>query len=238
MDCVILCGGLGTRLCKTVPNLPKALAPINGFPFLEILFKQLESFEQISRIILATGYRAEQIEKYFQENPPLIKTLYSHETTPLGTGGCLCKALELCESEDVLVINGDCYSDYSLSDFHVQHRDTNASITMLCPYVKDSSRYGQIEIDSEALKILSFNEKGPIAGPGRINGGVYILKQGIFLNQNYSLPFSLEKSVFPQYIRNGLYAHLHDGVFIDIGTHHSFVDAQEILKHLTLVVKK
>ena len=35
VDVVILCGGLGTRLKTLFPNTPKALASINGVPFLD-----------------------------------------------------------------------------------------------------------------------------------------------------------------------------------------------------------
>ena len=35
MNAIILAGGLGKRLQKTVRNLPKPMAPINDRPFLE-----------------------------------------------------------------------------------------------------------------------------------------------------------------------------------------------------------
>ena len=45
---IILAGGLGTRLRGVINDLPKAMAPVNGKPFLHYIFKYLE----ISEIII------------------------------------------------------------------------------------------------------------------------------------------------------------------------------------------
>jgi len=56
MTAIILAGGLGTRLRKSVPDLPKLMAPINGRPFLEY---QIEYWgrQSVDRFILSVGYR-------------------------------------------------------------------------------------------------------------------------------------------------------------------------------------
>jgi histidinol-phosphate phosphatase family protein len=60
----ILCGGLGTRLRPYTDRLPKAMIPVNGRPFLQYLIEQLRE-QAITQIVLLTGYRGSQIEKYF-----------------------------------------------------------------------------------------------------------------------------------------------------------------------------
>ena len=74
VECIILAGGLGTRLIETVPDLPKPLAPINGQPFLELLLTQLSSFQEpkISKVILAVGYKAEIIQAHFQKKTKIV----------------------------------------------------------------------------------------------------------------------------------------------------------------------
>src|SRR6266849_3360047 len=37
IQAVVLCGGMGTRLRGVVPQVPKALAPVGGRPFLDYL---------------------------------------------------------------------------------------------------------------------------------------------------------------------------------------------------------
>ena len=40
-DVLILCGGLGTRFRQVQDDIPKALAPIQGTPFIDLLLKDL-----------------------------------------------------------------------------------------------------------------------------------------------------------------------------------------------------
>ena len=61
---IILAGGLGTRLKKVNPKLPKPMAPINGRPFLEYLMDYW--IEQgISRFVLSIGYLSQSIIDHF-----------------------------------------------------------------------------------------------------------------------------------------------------------------------------
>lgn len=54
MEAIILAGGLGRRLAAQLPGLPKALAPIAGRPFLEILLRQVECYG-CTRVLLAVA---------------------------------------------------------------------------------------------------------------------------------------------------------------------------------------
>ena len=65
MPCLILVGGLGTRLRPVVDDLPKPMATVAGKPFLEYLIRWLR-LAGIQRVVLCTGYRSEKIRQYFQ----------------------------------------------------------------------------------------------------------------------------------------------------------------------------
>ena len=54
MQAVILAGGKGTRLRPYTTIFPKPLLPINGYPVLEILIKQLKIYG-INEIFLSVG---------------------------------------------------------------------------------------------------------------------------------------------------------------------------------------
>ena len=55
IDVLILCGGLGTRLCEVVADRPKPMAEMNERPFLDILIDHFAGFG-FKRFILCAGY--------------------------------------------------------------------------------------------------------------------------------------------------------------------------------------
>ena len=65
-DVLILCGGLGTRFKDVRNDIPKALAPINGNPFIDLLLDDLV-YQGFTRIILATGHLSNQIEQHVKQ---------------------------------------------------------------------------------------------------------------------------------------------------------------------------
>ena len=58
MECIILAGGLGTRLRGVIGEAPKCMAPVNGRPFLHYLFSYLAA-QGCTRVILSLGYKHE-----------------------------------------------------------------------------------------------------------------------------------------------------------------------------------
>ena len=124
MDVLILAGGLGTRLRSVVPELPKAMAPIGGRPFLAHLLEQLKE-QGVQHMGLAVGYQSQVIKDYFQDGTELgVHLTYSEEKHPLGTGGGMKKASELLP-EEFLVLNGDSYLQIDfrkLTAFHTLKR--------------------------------------------------------------------------------------------------------------------
>ena len=68
MEAIVLAGGLGTRLRSVVADVPKAMAPVAGRPFLEHLLDMLveAGFESV---ILGLGYGSEVIRGHFGERP-------------------------------------------------------------------------------------------------------------------------------------------------------------------------
>ena len=62
-ECIILAGGLGTRLRSAVPDLPKCMAPVAGKPFLSYV---IDHFRQqgIEKFIFSLGYKHEVIQDF------------------------------------------------------------------------------------------------------------------------------------------------------------------------------
>lgn len=225
---IILAGGLGTRLAEAVPHLPKALAPIQGVPFLQLLLHQLEMSGIASKVILALGYKASPIQSFLQHRSYAFQLDFSIESTPLGTGGALLHALPQADSKTLLVLNGDSYFDLSLSAFLHFHCAQNGDLSIACQQVENTSRYGAIEIDP-FHRITRFCEKSGSQQPGWINAGIYLMQKEL-LNSFACGSYSLEKDFFPLFLQKNIFAYCHEGAFIDIGTPSSYREAQEILK--------
>ena len=221
MDAIILAGGLGKRLRNTVSDVPKPLAPIRGKPFLDILLAQLHG--RVERLILAIGYKSEQIKQYYHSRD----IFFSEESVPLGTGGALKQALQLALSFPVLVLNGDSYFGIDIEKLVSFHLRQQAHLTIACHEVEDVSRYGSIFFD-EKHQVTAFHEKKASSGKGWINGGIYLMDKDL-LNSFQQAPFSLEQEVFPFLLKKRLFAYPSEGKFIDIGTKESYLKAQEIL---------
>src|SRR5262245_38458562 len=103
MQAVILAGGLGTRLWPLTKEIPKPMVPIAGTPYLEHQLRLLAK-QQITDVVLLTGYLGSQIEGHFGNGASLeLNIRYSRESRPLGTGGALREARHLLADSFVLI---------------------------------------------------------------------------------------------------------------------------------------
>ncbi|MGD0711470.1 MAG: nucleotidyltransferase family protein [Bacteroidales bacterium] len=228
-EAILLAGGLGTRLQKAVPDLPKPMAPVNGRPFIEYVLDYLIQHE-VTRFILSVGYKHEAFAKHFANDYKGCSVLFSVEKEPLGTGGGIKKALVLAEAAEVLVLNADTLFRFDLDGFYLSHKRTNADITIALRQMKDIKRYGSVEID-EDMRVTGFTEKSGISKPGYINGGIYLLKKDIFNELKLPEKFSIEKDFMEVYynkLKMGGFPSR--GYFLDIGIPEDYEKAQHDLK--------
>jgi len=227
--CLILVGGLGTRLRSALPDLPKPMAPVRNRPFLEYLLADLKK-SGIQNIVFCVGHQAEKIEEYFGDGARFgVRVEYSRERELLGTAGALKLAQPLVSSEDFLMLNGDCYNDVDFQGLLAQHRSTLAAITLVAAYLEDRERFGSLKIDDEN-RILAFEEKGAATGAGYINAGYYALNKSVFDLIPESEVCSLERDIFPQILaKQAMFAFKNQGAFIDIGLPEEWRRAENLL---------
>jgi D-glycero-alpha-D-manno-heptose 1-phosphate guanylyltransferase len=222
---IILAGGFGTRLRSAVSDQPKVLAKVGGRAFLTYLLDHLASFD-IRNVVLATGHMGDQIRTTFGNHYGLIRLFYSHELSPLGTAGALRIALPLLKSNPVLVMNGDSFCPVNLQAFLDWHHARNAKATFLLTEVPDPSRYGQVDLSADQ-RISKFVEKGTNGNPGWISAGIYLIQRRLLSTIPEEHPVSLEKDMFPNWMKQGIYGYRVHEKFIDIGTPESYSAAQE-----------
>ena len=225
-DVFILCGGQGTRFREVREDIPKALAPINGKPFIDLILNNLVE-QGCQRIILGTGYLGEQLEEHVKQRND-ADYLISRETQPLGTGGAIRHALPLIKSKQILVLNGDSYIAFFLNnllDFHNTHQ---AESTILLSTKTAGKDYGNVELDAN-YRVLSFQEKPKAALAPLINAGVYFIERNL-IQQYPEGSASLEKEWFVQWLKgNRVLGLVLNDYFYDIGTRKRFEFAEMML---------
>jgi D-glycero-alpha-D-manno-heptose 1-phosphate guanylyltransferase len=225
MEAIILAGGLGTRLRKIVPNLPKPMAPVNGKPFLEILLNTLYT-KGFNKAIISTGYKAEIIISHFGNNFKGISLEYTQEDMPLGTGGGVRLALEKCHEDHVYIFNGDTFLDIRIDEIEALWNKTKTSI-IIGAVVNDAARYGSLIIENN--RVTGFSEKG-LAGKGVINAGCYVFDPKLILTHQINTKFSLEEDLLrPLINKGGMNVYISNGKFIDIGVPDDFIRAGQFL---------
>ncbi|MPM21156.1 D-glycero-alpha-D-manno-heptose 1-phosphate guanylyltransferase [bioreactor metagenome] len=220
MEAIILAGGFGTRLSHIVPDLPKPMAPINGRPFLEYVLDYLYR-NDINRVVLAVGYKAEIIKKYFGNKYKKIDIRYSTEDIALGTGGAIKKALGACKEDNIFVINGDTYFDVDLVRMMDFHKNAGSNISIAIKRMNNFERFGSVIVEDNIIK--KFEEKKPKV-EGKVNGGIYIINRKI-MSKIQNNVFSFENDILESGLYN-LYAFESEGYFIDIGIPEDYNKAQ------------
>jgi NDP-sugar pyrophosphorylase family protein len=224
---VLLVGGTGTRLRPVLAATPKPLAPIGNESFLHLLVRQLRS-QGIKRLVMCTGYLADQIEKEFGNGDEWgVAIEYSRESDPRGTAGAVKLAQHyLSVAPYFLVLNGDSFLEIDFHEFIDFHQKHGGLISLGARKVEDANRYGTVRVDTNNC-VIGFEEKTGAHTPGLVNGGVYVFSRPV-LEHIPNSPASLEKDIFPQLIGFGVYAFEQHGMFIDIGTPQDYARAQEI----------
>jgi D-glycero-alpha-D-manno-heptose 1-phosphate guanylyltransferase len=223
VQAVVLAGGFGTRLRARVSNLPKPMAPVAERPFLEYVLDRLLA-AGCERAVLATGHLSEAIEAHFHTRYRELPIGYSHESSPLGTGGAIVRALSMLSDAPTLVLNGDTWLDLDLAAFERWSDARGGADAIVLRSVPDVSRYGSVRVEGE--RIVAFGEK-QAAGAGLINAGIYRLRRQFFARHNLPPVFSIENDLFQPFAATlGLLGYVVDARFIDIGVPEDYDRAQ------------
>ncbi|MBU4285436.1 MAG: nucleotidyltransferase family protein [Verrucomicrobia bacterium] len=217
MQAIILLGGKGTRLQGLYPDLPKALAPIAGRPFLEWQLEWLER-HGIRDAHLAAGHLARTIRDWASTAGRGNTITVSAEPAPLGTGGGLKFTEPFIRTDPFLILNGD--SLLPNLDLHAladAGQTPGTLITLAITRIESAGRYGTVEFDARK-RVTAFREKDAHTG-GWINGGVYLARRTLLARIEPDKTASLETDVFPALCaENQLGVFLSEPPLLDMGT--------------------
>ena len=192
MKCVILAGGLGTRISEETAVKPKPMVEIGGKPVLWHLMK-IYSAHGIHEFIICAGYRGYVIKEYFANyflhnsdvtfdmrdnsmevherhaEPWRVTVVDTGDDTM--TGGRLKRVREYLGDETFCFTYGDGLSDIHIGNLVAFHRQCGRLATVTA--VQPAGRFGALEIEGTAVS--DFMEK-PQGDGAWVNGGFFVLE--------------------------------------------------------------
>ena len=196
MKCVILAGGLGTRLAEETAVRPKPMVEVGGKPVLWHILKTY-SHHGINDFIICLGYRGYVIKEYFAnyflhmsdvtfdlaENrmevchrhcePWRVTLVDTGDATQ--TGGRLKRVRNyLDDGEPFCFTYGDGLADVNVTELVQFHRAQGRRATLTA--VQPPGRFGALDIAGHSIQ--RFAEK-PQGDGASVNGGYFVLQPDV-----------------------------------------------------------
>ncbi len=232
MQCLILAGGLGTRMQGYDSTVPKALLPVAGRPFADWQLAWLAS-EGTDSVVYSIGHKGGLIREYVGDGTRWgLAVTYVEETAGLlGTGG----AVRLAADRNVLderffVLYGDSYLRVSLRsvDQMFANRDLPAIMTVLA----NDGRWDTSNVVFDEGLVVKY-QKGIAVPPPQmcyIDYGLLELSREVVLDrippgQRVDLSEMLE-SLSDESLLGGYEVHQR---FFEVGTPSGLQDLQDFL---------
>lgn len=185
MQCVILAGGLGTRIRSRSGGLPKALIEIHGKPFITYQLEWLAR-QNVRQVVLSVGYRGDLIEKAVGDGTAFgVMVAYAHEGERLrGTGG----ALRLIADLDLLapgffVLYGDSFLPIEFAP--VWARSSNGTVPTMT-VLRNASRWDRSNVVFHNGEIALYDKEvmDPAgAGMDHIDYGLSVMTRDVITSE-------------------------------------------------------
>jgi len=176
MLCIILAGGLGTRISEESLHRPKPLVAIGGKPIIWHIM-MIYSSQGFNEFLIAGGYKVEMLEPEIKRNLERgSKITFEVLDTGLNTstGGRIKRCIEYSGDNRFLATYGDGVGNIDLSRLITLHEKENSVVTLTA--VRPPARFGRIAL--EGTKVVRFGEKNQ-ADEGWINGGFFVLEKEV-----------------------------------------------------------
>jgi NDP-sugar pyrophosphorylase family protein len=157
-ECVILAGGVASRLETQAGELPKTLVPVAGRPFADHQLTWLAE-QGVTQVVYCIGYRGDQIRDYVGSGERWgLQVTYVDEGSDLrGTGGALRLAYDagvLCESYAVLY--GDSYLRLDLPGVHEAFRASG--LPALMTVLRNEGRWDNSNADFDGKRVTDYSK--------------------------------------------------------------------------------
>jgi NDP-sugar pyrophosphorylase family protein len=161
LQCVLLAGGLGTRMRPFTQTRPKALIPVLGRPFAEWQLRQLAA-QGIERVLYSIGHGGEMLSEYVGDGSRFGLTVrwISEGNALRGTAGALRLALERDALDEVFfVLYGDSYLPVEMS--RVAAAWETSGLPALMTVLRNEGRWDRSNAIYADKRVVLYDKAGP-----------------------------------------------------------------------------
>jgi NDP-sugar pyrophosphorylase family protein len=163
LQCVILAGGLGTRMRPLTESIPKALVPVLGRPFVDWQLELLAG-QGVERAVMCVGYRGDMLRDHIGDGSRFgIAVTWSDERASLlGTAGAIRLALDHSELEDAFfVLYGDSYLPASARA--VEDAWRGSGMPALMTVMRNEGRWDRSNCIYRDGRVVLYDKSRPVA---------------------------------------------------------------------------
>ena len=220
---MVLAAGLGTRLRPLTYETPKPLLPLGKMHIIDYPLQLLER-SGIEEVVINLHYLGDQIKQYVGDGSRYgFRTTYSEESTLLGTGGGVKKALDSFGDGPFVVINGDALLNIDLDAIVQCHQKSGAAATMVLKPLGPDDTYQAVSYDEQGF-VTGFSDEGK-----HFYVGLQILtKEFLGVLPSVGMESCLIANGYKPFIASGgkVASFIYDDYFNDVGTMKRYEKAQ------------
>jgi len=157
-ECVILAGGVASRLGTQSGDLPKNLVPVGGRPFADHQLTWLAE-QGVTQVVYCIGYRGDQIRDYVGSGERWgLQVMYVDEGSDLrGTGGALRLAYDAgVLRESYAVLYGDSYLRLDLPRVHEAFRASG--LPALMTVLRNEGSWDKSNADFDGTRVTAYSK--------------------------------------------------------------------------------
>jgi NDP-sugar pyrophosphorylase family protein len=185
MQCVILAGGLGTRMLPLTETCPKTLLPVRGRSF---AWHQLHwlAAQGITEVIYSIGHQGDMIRRYWAEEPsPVPAMRFVDEGNQLrGTAGALRLAHEQgVLDENFFVIYGDSFLPVEFAPIWRAFQSSNQPALMAV--LRNEGRWDRGNVIYQPGRVMLY-DKAAAPGMQYIDYGLSCFRREVFDQSTHS----------------------------------------------------
>ena len=243
MKAIVLAGGHATRLWPITKNRAKPLLPLGERPIIDYI---IDDMDDVDEIIISTNEKfagdfEDYTDEYNRDNVRVVVEEQDSEEEKPGTIGAIINLLDKEGLEDdLLVIGGDNYYSFDISDFIDFAQDKSSPANVVYD-VKDKDMATSFGIvDTEGDEITGFEEKPDMPPSTLASTACYFFpEEEVSLFHDYEDHFRETDIPAEQYLdepgrliewaheQTPMYAFSFDGDWFDIGTPQGYISAMD-----------